>query len=133
MSLPPPLPENLELATPPPLTVRTAVAHLSVLAGIGLLLLKVVPAFTKIFKDFDAQLPGMTIAMIEMSNWFKNYWYLTALLVPFYFGGLYYVGTVDKSAQRTWTNLLVVFFLLLVFFAVFAMFLPLVTLIQKLS
>jgi hypothetical protein len=133
---PPPLPESLDIsppALPPPLTVRTAVVHIAVLATVGLLFLKIVPAFTKIFKDFDATLPGMTIVMIDASNWFKNYWYLAVLLLPLYFGGLYYVGVAAKEAQRTWTSFLVIFVVLLVLFAVFAMFLPLVTLIEKLS
>ena len=43
------------------------------------LLLKLVPGYEKIFKDFNAKLPEMTIMVINLSAWFGRFWYL---LVP---------------------------------------------------
>jgi len=37
---------------------------------------KIVPAFIKIFKDFDADLPGTTELLIAMSEWVVAYFYL---------------------------------------------------------
>jgi type IV pilus assembly protein PilC len=54
-----------------------------ILVAVGIvvfIMLKIVPAFTKIFKDFDAQLPAMTLMLIDMSNWVKNNWYLLPLI-----------------------------------------------------
>jgi type IV pilus assembly protein PilC len=54
-----------------------------ILVAVGIvvfIMLKIVPAFTKIFKDFDAQLPTMTVMLIDMSNWVKNNWYLLPLI-----------------------------------------------------
>lgn len=41
---------------------------------------KIVPEFIKIFKDFDAELPGITVMLINISNWVQNYWYLIPLV-----------------------------------------------------
>ena len=54
-----------------------------ILVAVGILtfiMIKIVPAFEKIFKDFDAELPGMTQMLIDTSNWVKNYWFLIPLI-----------------------------------------------------
>lgn len=38
------------------------------------LMVKVVPTFTAIFDDYDAELPALTQVLIGMSDFFKNYW-----------------------------------------------------------
>ena len=40
------------------------------------IMIKIVPAFIKIFEDFDTTLPTMTILLIEVSNYTVKYWYL---------------------------------------------------------
>jgi type IV pilus assembly protein PilC len=40
------------------------------------IMLKIVPSFEKIFKDFNTTLPGMTIMLIKISNFVVGYWYL---------------------------------------------------------
>ena len=40
------------------------------------IMLKIVPAFIKIFKDFDTDLPPITIALIATSEFVQNYWFL---------------------------------------------------------
>lgn len=54
-----------------------------VLVAVGILtfiMYKIVPAFIKIFEDFDAELPGITLLLIDMSNWVVNNWYLIPLI-----------------------------------------------------
>lgn len=46
--------------------------------GILWLLLKLVPQYEKIFKDFNAQLPDMTIMVISLSALFARFWYVVA-------------------------------------------------------
>lgn len=41
---------------------------------------KIVPQFIKIFEDFDAELPSMTLLLIAMSTWVQNNWYLIPLI-----------------------------------------------------
>jgi type IV pilus assembly protein PilC len=40
------------------------------------IMIKIVPAFTKIFNDFEAELPAITQILITMSNFIGSYWYL---------------------------------------------------------
>jgi type IV pilus assembly protein PilC len=40
------------------------------------IMIKIVPAFEKIFTDFELDLPPMTVALIAVSNWCANYWFL---------------------------------------------------------
>jgi len=40
------------------------------------IMLKIVPAFEKIFNDFEAELPAITQALITLSNFVANYWFL---------------------------------------------------------
>jgi type IV pilus assembly protein PilC len=50
-----------------------------VLFAVGILvfiMLKIVPAFIKIFDDFDTDLPIITVVLIQASNIVKDYWYL---------------------------------------------------------
>lgn len=53
--------------------------------GILVFILKfIVPKFKTIFKDFGVELPGMTKALINASDYVADYWW-TLLLVPFVF------------------------------------------------
>jgi type IV pilus assembly protein PilC len=40
------------------------------------IMIKIVPSFEKIFKDFDTELPAMTKVLIKISNLSVSYWYL---------------------------------------------------------
>jgi type IV pilus assembly protein PilC len=40
------------------------------------IMIKIVPSFEKIFKDFGTKLPDMTVALITVSNLTVRYWYL---------------------------------------------------------
>ena len=49
----------------------------SVAVGIlTFIMIKIVPSFQKIFEDFGLTLPDMTIALIAVSEWCTNFWYL---------------------------------------------------------
>lgn len=55
-----------------------------VLVAVGILtfiMIKIVPAFIKIFDDFGADLPTMTKTLIQISNYCVGYWY-TIPLIP---------------------------------------------------
>ncbi|MGA2616706.1 MAG: type II secretion system F family protein [Thermoguttaceae bacterium] len=44
------------------------------------IMLKIVPQFEKIFKDFGTKLPDITLALINLSNWVGTYWYLIPII-----------------------------------------------------
>ncbi len=55
-------------------------------AIVTFIMVMVVPQFKTIFEDFDAKLPGVTIALIETSNWFAMGTppgWVVVLLMPF--------------------------------------------------
>ena len=65
------------------IALQGEIAYLLLLPAFGSLLLmfvmlKIVPSFEKIFKDFDARLPNTTIAVIELSAFFGRYWLVLA-------------------------------------------------------
>jgi general secretion pathway protein F len=62
------------------------IAYLLTLPTFGFLLLvfvmiKIIPSFEKIFKDFGTTLPAITVTLIKVSTFVVNYWFL---LFPFY-------------------------------------------------
>ena len=40
------------------------------------LMLTIVPTFTAMFVDFDAELPFITVFVMAISDWFKGFWWL---------------------------------------------------------
>ncbi len=49
----------------------------SVAVGIlTFIMIKIVPSFQEIFADFELELPTMTVALIGVSEWCVEYWYL---------------------------------------------------------
>src|SRR6185369_1810660 len=60
------------------------------------LLVKVVPIFGEIFKDFGAKLPAPTQFLIDVSDFMRNEWYFLILI----FGGIFFgVRTFLRSAR----------------------------------
>ncbi len=53
------------------------VAVITVATGIvGFIMYWIIPKFKKIFQDFGIELPGITISLIQVSDWVVNYFYL---------------------------------------------------------
>jgi type IV pilus assembly protein PilC len=43
------------------------------------IMIMIIPKFQKIFKDFDLELPWATLALMAVSNWFVDYWWMLPL------------------------------------------------------
>ena len=54
----------------PVVVISVAVAILT------FIMIRIVPEFEKIFEEFDLELPPMTLALVSISNWTVNYWFL---------------------------------------------------------
>ena len=48
-------------------------------AIVGFIMVYIIPKFKKIFEDFGIELPSITIALIDTSDWILNYWYVILL------------------------------------------------------
>lgn len=84
--------------------ISAALWYVASLSMIGSLILafimfKIVPAYTKIFSDFDADLPPPTIVLIAASDWFLSYGWPVVLLL---FLGLAAVGLSRLTGFNVW-------------------------------
>lgn len=57
----------------------------------------VIPAFKNVFKSFGADLPALTVAVIEMSDFFVAYWYVIFGVIG---GGVYFFLQAWKRSER---------------------------------
>ena len=68
------------------------------------LLIKVVPVFGEVYKGFGQKLPAPTMALIDLSNWVKDYiLYILPALVGIVYGGMAYIKT--KSGREFWDRI----------------------------
>ena len=66
------------------------------IAVVIVLMVKVVPTFTAIFDSYDADMPGITKALIAISTFFQKTWWIILLVVlVLYVAYLIYNGTED--------------------------------------
>jgi hypothetical protein len=129
----PPFPSAGQSAKPSQF-VWTLAAHLTIFVIITIQFLFVVPRFTKTLKDLDAQLPAMTLLLLDMSSWWMDYWYLfSAFGLPIYIGGLYFVAHRSRTAARISTYCAIAFLILLMVFSFVALYLPVMAGTRKLS
>ena len=49
-------------------------------AIVGFIMYWIIPKFKEIFNDFGVELPGITIFLIEASDWVVNYWYMIPVI-----------------------------------------------------
>lgn len=73
----------------------------SILIVSGLLTF-VVPKMTEMFEDQDKALPMITIVLIEISNLFKNYWFM--MLVSLIFAGILFKRYIETEKGRVWLD-----------------------------
>ncbi|MCG5531253.1 type II secretion system F family protein [Halorhodospira halochloris] len=68
----------------------------AILAALVIINLFVIPAFSDIFAQMDADLPFTTVILINSSEFFTNYWlYIFAGLAGVFFGVRAYINTVN--------------------------------------
>ena len=71
--------------------IRSALAYPTLMAGVGVLVLFllitfIVPNITSIFEDMEQVLPLPTIVLIDISDFFKNFWWgVLAVLIMLWF------------------------------------------------
>jgi type IV pilus assembly protein PilC len=63
----------------------------------SIIMIFVVPAFKNVFTSFGADLPAPTMAVIKMSDFFTEYWYL--LLIGG-FGGMYFIYQAWRRSPK---------------------------------
>ncbi|KTD56983.1 pilus assembly protein PilC [Legionella santicrucis] len=82
------------------LTYPIAVIIVALIVTAGLLIF-VVPQFEALFKGFGADLPMMTKAVVNLSNFFQSYWYLIfGSLIGAVYAFIYAIKHSPKFAQN---------------------------------
>jgi type II secretory pathway component PulF len=99
------------------------------------LLLKLVPGYEKVFKDFNAKLPDMTILVLDLSALFATFWYV---LVPgLCAGDIAIMVALNRSGHArlmtTWGVLVWLAEMLLIGLIVIAVMVPMVDSTMRLS
>ncbi|WP_372845959.1 type II secretion system F family protein, partial [Pontiella sp.] len=61
------------------------------------LIMFVVPVFVAMFADFDADLPALTQALLDISDWLKSYWYIAIAAIGGTIYGLKRYYKTDKG------------------------------------
>jgi type IV pilus assembly protein PilC len=64
-----------------------------------ILLLFVVPAFEEVFANFGAELPALTLAVINLSKWVQSNWYIMAAVI---IGG--FIGIIQLKRRSVGFN-----------------------------
>ena len=106
---------------------------------LGSAVLRSVNQFEKIFQDFGAKLPVMTIVLVKFAHFLGGRWYLvflTAMVWPLVNWGV--VSNLSPSPEvvlpkRIWYFITWAVILLVVPFVAYALFQPLIELINHLS
>jgi len=135
-------PRNVAMSSPPPVLpppvlppTRPAgssglgwivVFHVVVFATASVFLLKLVPAFTKVFAERRADLPGMTLLLIDISNWWKDNWFVLPVVGLPAYAVLMWLVRANRPALRVLTYGVFACLLLLLAFGGVALYLPLV-------
>lgn len=69
-------------------------------AVVALLLLKVIPVFKKMFEGMGGELPGLTQALVNASEFMQSYWYfMAAVIVAIYVS----IGRFYQTEKGRWT------------------------------
>ena len=63
----------------------------------SVLMIFVIPQFATLFADFGADLPGMTVLVINMSNFFTDWWFI---IFPGVFGTVYGLLELKKRNRK---------------------------------
>lgn len=73
---------------------------------LAFIMIFIIPKFEKIFKEFDMTLPWATQTLINISNWFVDYWYMIPILPVIFFLFIKLVRLHRKGAYAVdWAKL----------------------------
>jgi type II secretory pathway component PulF len=82
--------------------VYFAVVFFFMLLIVIFVMMKIIPAFQRIFEEFGVELPNVTILVVKISYAFLNYWFLLMPLIAFamflgIFSALRYMGVIERD------------------------------------
>lgn len=120
-------------------TTTIAIAAHGVVWFITIAALFAIPSFIRIFEDFDATLPAMTVLVIDVCSMFGSFWYIIPLAALGLFAADAWIfhrlfrNPASRFLAVLWFFAILLLTGVIAAFVTVALFLPLVELIQKLS
>ena len=78
--------------------VYPAIILVVVIAVLAFMMIAVVPQVEKLYEDMDEELPGLTQALVNMTDFFANLWWLVLIIVVAVAGATYYF--IKKTPMR---------------------------------
>jgi type IV pilus assembly protein PilC len=60
------------------------------------LMMGIVPSFKPVFESLEVDLPGLTVAIMDIAFWMRNYWYVIVLSIP---AAIFAVKTWKKTPK----------------------------------
>lgn len=84
--------------------IYPAIILVVIVAVLVLMLVVLIPSMATIYGDFGAELPWITRFLMDMSDFFLNYWWaVLVVLLVLVIGGKYYLGS--EKGKRNWDKI----------------------------
>lgn len=64
---------------------------------LAVMMVKIIPMFLQNFREMGTELPGVTQIVMQISDWFVDWWWLLALGIPLLVGGLLLFRKTDRG------------------------------------
>ena len=81
--------------------VYPAIILLVIIAVLAFMMIAVVPQVEDLYEDMDEELPALTQFLVNMTDFFGNYWWLVIIVLGIAVGGLWFYFKKTPSGQKS--------------------------------
>ena len=80
--------------------VYPAIILLVVIAVLAFMMIAVVPQVESLYEDMGQQLPGLTQALVNMTDFFANFWWLVLIILGVVVGSIFYFVKKTPAGRK---------------------------------
>lgn len=84
--------------------VYPAIILVVIIAVLAFMMIAVVPQVENLYKDMNRPLPGLTQGLVEITQFFGDFWWLVLIIVVGVIGGCVYLVKNTKAGRRVMDN-----------------------------
>ena len=81
--------------------VYPAIILVVIIAVLAFMMIAVVPQVESLYEDMGGELPGLTKALVDMTNFFGEFWWLVLIILAIVIGGFFYAFRSTPWGQTT--------------------------------
>ena len=81
--------------------VYPAIILVIIIAVLAFMMIAVVPQVEKLYEDMGEELPGLTQGLVDLTNFFANFWWLVVLILGATIGGIIYFVKKTPSDRKS--------------------------------